>query len=254
MIQELFKLDGKVALVTGGGKGIGAMITKGLVESGAKVYISSRSQEACDAYAAEMSKLGKCVALPKDLSKLENIIELVDELKSQEEHLDILVNNSGATWGTDFESFPEKGWDKVMDLNAKSVFFLSQKLLPLLKKNASQADPSRIINISSVMSESTVSLGAFSYSASKAAVTHMSRCLARELADDFILVNTVGPGFFPTDMTSHLPKDAIASEVPLKRLGSGDDIAGLVVFLSSKASSYITGSYIPVDGGFLIKS
>lgn len=252
MIQELFGLEGKVALVTGGGKGIGAMITKGLIEAGAKVYISSRSAAACEAYANEMSQYGTCIALPADLSKMENIEGLVKELEQRESKLDILVNNSGASWGAPLGAFPEKGWDKVMDLNVKSLFFLTQGLLPLIKAGSSHDSPGRIINISSVASIMAGGLDAFSYSASKAAVTQLTRVLANKLTKDHVLVNAIGPGFFPSKMTAHIDDEQYVKEIPLRRLGTPSDIAGLTIFLCSKAGSYMTGTFIPIDGGLLI--
>lgn len=251
MIENLFDVKGKVALVTGGAKGIGAMMTQGLVEAGVKVYISSRSAAACEAFAEEMSEKGECIALPMDLSSVENIDTLVGQLSEREEQLDILINNSGVSWGATLGEFPEKGWDKVMNINVKSVFFLTQSLLPLLKKSANAQDPSRVINISSIAGEMTASLGAFSYGPSKAAVTHLSRLLAKELAADNILVNAIGPGFFPSKMTSYFPQEELIKNIPLKRMGKPTDIAGLVIFLCSQAGSFMTGNFIPLDGGQL---
>ena len=251
MIEKLFDVKGKVALVTGGAKGIGAMMTQGLVEAGVKVYISSRSAAACQAFAEEMSKIGECIALPMDLSKVENIEALAAQLNEKEDHLDILINNSGISWGASLGDFPEKGWDKVMDLNVKSVFFLTQSLLPLIKKASSPETPGRIINISSIAGEITQSMGAFSYGPSKAAVTHLSKILAKELAREHILVNAIGPGFFPSNMTSHFPAEELIKNIPLRRMGRDTDLAGLVIFLCSQAGSFMTGNFIPLDGGQL---
>lgn len=252
MIEDLFSLEGKVALVTGGAKGIGAMITRGLVESGVKVYISSRSAEACSDFATEMSEFGTCIALPANLLAVENIDALAAAIGEREAKIDILVNNSGATWGAPIESFPEKGWDKVMDLNVKSVFFLTKSLLPLLKAGASQTDPSRVITISSIAGITHGGLSAVSYNASKAAANHMTRVLAHELAKEKILVNAIAPGFFPSNMTKHFDTDTLSKAVPLGRVGQPTDIAGLVIYLCSKAGSFMTGNVIPLDGGLLV--
>lgn len=252
MIENLFDLSGKIALITGGAKGIGAMITRGFVEAGAKVYISSRSAEACEAYAKEMSAIGSCIALPMDLSTVENINALIAGLSKRESQLDILVNNSGVSWGAPLGQFPEKGWDKVMDLNVKSLFFLTQGLLPLIKAGSTAKTPGRVINISSIAAINAAGLDAFSYSASKAAVMQLTRVLANKLAKDHVLVNSIAPGFFPSKMTKHMDLDQLSKHVPLRRVGQPTDIAGLAIFLASNASSYMTGTFIPVDGGLLI--
>ena len=255
MIENLFSLNNKTTLVTGGAKGIGAMITQGLIESGAKVYISSRSEEACNAFAQEMNALnkGECIALPADLSNMESIEALVSSLVAKEKNLDILINNAGATWGAPLGQFPEKGWDKVMNLNVKGVFFLTQGLLPLLKNAGTPEDPSRVLMISSVAAVSPESLSSYSYGPSKAAISQLGKILARDLVKDHILVNTVAPGVFESKMTSHFDMEAVAKEQPVGRIGQPTDIAGLVIFLCSKAGSFMTGNYIPLDGGFLIK-
>jgi len=255
VIENLFSLEGKTALVTGGAKGIGAMITQGLIESGAKVYIASRSAEACNAFAEEMNALGKgtCVALPTDLSSVENIDGLAKELSNRETALDILINNSGLSWGAPLGSYPEKGWDKVMNLNVKAVFFLTQALLPLLKNAASKEEPSRIIMISSVAAVDSESLSAYAYGPSKAAVAQLGVQLSRDLAKDHIRVNTIAPGIFESKMTKHFDLEEAAKQKPVGRIGRPTDIAGTVIFLSSKAGSFMTGNYIPLDGGFLIR-
>lgn len=255
MIENLFRLDGKTALVTGGSRGIGLMITQGLIESGAKVYITSRSADVCEQVAAEMNRLnqGECVALPADLSKVENIHALAEEFSKVEPHLDILINNAGATWGAPMGQFPEKGWDKVMDLNVKSPFFLTQALLPLLKNKASHEEPSRVIMISSVAAVSSESLSAFSYGPSKAAIAQLGKLLAKELVKDHILVNTIAPGLFESKMTAFLDLEGAAKNIPVGRIGRPADIAGLVIYLCSKAGGFMVGNYIPVDGGELIK-
>lgn len=255
MIKDLFRLDGKVALVTGGSRGIGLMITQGLIESGAKVYISSRSADTCSRVADEMNALkqGECVALPADLSKLENIEALVEAFSKLEPHLDILINNAGASWGAPLGQFPEKGWDKVMDINVKSPFFLTQALLPLLKGKASQEDPSRVIMISSIAAVSSDSISAYSYGPSKAAIAQLGKQLARDLVKEHILVNTIAPGVFESKMTSHMDMDAVAKFVPVGRIGHPRDIAGLVIYLCSKGGGFMVGNYLPIDGGHLIK-
>ena len=254
MIENLFRLDGKVALVTGGSRGIGKMITHGLVESGAKVYISSRSAEVCEQVAEELNALGhgKCIALPADLSKLENIEALVEELSKRESNLDILINNAGAAWGAPLGQFPEKGWDKVMGINVKSPFFLTQSLLPLLKNSGTQSDPSRVIMISSIAAVSPHSLSAYSYSSSKAAIAQLGKILAKDLVKENILVNSIAPGVFESKMTNHQDLDAAAKGIPVGRIGVPSDIAGLTIFLCSKAGRYMVGNYIPLDGGYLL--
>ena len=252
MIENLFDIKGKIALVTGGAKGIGAMMTRALVESGVKVYISSRSAEACNDFAKEMSQIGECIALPTNLLELENIEALAKQLGERESQLDILINNSGSTWGAPIEDFPEKGWDKVMDLNVKSVFFLTKSLIPLLKAGASSSDPSRVINISSVASFIHGGLQAISYNASKAAVNSLTKVLAHDLAPSKILVNAIAPGVFPSGMTASFDIEKIINASPLGRVGEPTDIAGLVIYLCSKGSSFMTGNIIPLDGGLLI--
>lgn len=255
MIENLFRLDGKVALVTGGSRGIGLMLTQGLVESGAKVYISSRSADVCSEVAAKMNDLGggECVPLPADLSNLENIEALVRSLSELEPQLDILINNAGATWAAPLGEYPEKGWDKVMDLNVKSPFFLTQALLPMLKKSGSKEDPSRVIMISSIAAVSAESISSYSYGPSKAAIAQLGKVLARDLAKDHILVNTIAPGIFESKMTSYFDLDALAKQNLVGRIGRPEDLAGLVIYLCSRAGSFVVGNYIPVDGGHLIK-
>jgi len=255
MVENLFRLDGKVALVTGGSRGIGAMIVQGLVESGAKVYITSRSLEACEEVASKMNALGhgECIAMPADLSKNDNIESLVKELSTKESQLDILINNAGASWGAPLGEFPEQGWDKVMNINVKAPFFLTQSVLPLLRNGASQSDPSRIIMISSIAAVSPDSISAYSYGPSKAAIAQLGKVLSKELVSEHILVNTIAPGIFPSKMTSYLDMDQAANMTPVGRVGQPEDIAGLVIYLCSKAGGFMVGNYIPLDGGFLVK-
>ncbi|MCH4893643.1 SDR family oxidoreductase [Sphingomonas sp. SFZ2018-12] len=251
--ELLFSVRGKVALVTGGTRGIGYMIADGLVRAGARVYISSRKAEACAQAAAELSAHGEAIAIPADLGDPAGVAAVSTELAAREPKLDILVNNAGANWGAPFESFPQSGWDKVMDLNVRSIFFLTQQLAPLLKAAATPEDPARVINIGSVDGMTCPDYGNYSYAASKAAVHHLTRHLAKHLAAADINVNAIAPGPFPTKMTEVMLRDAgerIFSVIPRRRTGLPSDIAGSVIFLASAASAYITGAVIPVDGGF----
>ncbi len=251
-MTDLFSITGKTALVTGGSRGIGLMIARGYVQAGARVYISSRKAEVCMAAAAELSNIGSCIALPADLGRQSEVERLATELTAREPKLDILVNNAGATWGGTVDAFPETGWDKVMDLNVKSVFFLIQKLLPLLERAASAENPARVINIGSIDGMHTSVFENFSYGASKAAVHHLTRMLSARLAARHITVNAVAPGPFATDMMAPMIAsmgDAIVNRVPLKRMGEAADAAGIAIFLASAAASFITGTVIPVDGG-----
>lgn len=255
--RDNFSLQGKTALVTGGAKGIGAMITQAFLQAGARVIVSSRSAEDCSKAAEEFSDLGECIALPQDLSTVENITALAADIEQLGHGLDILVNNSGRTWGAPLEEFPESGWDSVMDLNVKSPFFLVQKCLPLLTKSASADNRARIINIGSIAGLSNETLMAYSYGPSKAAILHMTGALARDLASRNINVNAIAPGLFDTRMVSHIKRDeALQKEVmktiPMGRAGQAEDIGGLAVFLCSRASAFMTGSIIPVDGGQLV--
>lgn len=251
-MKNLFDVAGKVALVTGGSRGIGEMIAEGFVANGVKTYISSRKAEACDATAARLSALGACISIPSDLSSAEGLQALVGELRRREDTLDILVNNAGATWGAPIEEFPESAWDKVMNINVKSPFFLTQALLPLLEKSATQEDPARIIMVGSVDGLNVNQLPTFSYGPSKAAVHHLTRVLASHLAARNITVNAIAPGPFPSKMMAHTLEnfgEQVRNGVPLKRIGEPADMAGAAIYLSSKASSYVTGVVIPVDGG-----
>ena len=253
-MKHLFDVSGKVALVTGGSRGIGEMIAAGFVANGVKTYISSRKVEACNATATRLSEQGECISVPADLSTAEGIAALADEIKKREEKLDILVNNAGATWGAPLEDFPEAAWDKVMDINLKSPFFLTQALLPMLENSATPEDPARIIMVGSVDGLNVSKLPTFSYGPSKAAVHHLTRTLASHLAARYITANAIAPGPFPSKMMKHTLEtmgDQIKKGVPLNRIGEPGDMAGAAIFLSSKASSYVTGVVIPVDGGVI---
>ena len=251
-MKDLFNVSGKVALVTGGSRGIGEMIAEGFVTNGVRTYISARKAEACDATAARLSEFGECISIPADLSTAEGIGALVGEIKSLEKQLDILVNNAGATWGAPIGEFPESGWDKVMTINVKSPFFLTQALLPLLENAASVEDPARIIMVGSVDGLNVNQMPTFSYGPSKAAIHHLTRTLAAHLADRNITANAIAPGLFPSKMTA-ATIDAMGDEIirgtPLKRAGKPADMAGVAIYLASRASSFVTGVVIPVDGG-----
>lgn len=251
-IEELFSVEGKTALVTGGSRGIGYMIARGLVENGVKVYITARKAEACDMAAKELSQYGECISVPGDLSSMAEIERLADFIKGREEKLDILVNNAGATWGASFYDFPEDGWDKIMNVNVKPVFFLTQKLGKLLEAAASHEDPARVINVASVDGMHVSSLETYSYAASKAAVIHLTKMMAKFLAPKHITVNGIAPGPFESKMmaaTLAAAGDMIKASVPRKRIGVPEDMAGVAIYLSSKAGAYVTGTIIPVDGG-----
>jgi len=251
-IEELFSVRGKVTLVTGGSRGLGEIIARAYVENGAKVYITSRNAEACMSLAEELSKVGECIAVPADLSRMEEIERLSAELHKREKKLDILVNNAGASWGATFAEFPEKGWDKVMDLNVKSVFFLTQQLLDLLEAAGSRDAYSRVINIGSIEGIRTTHLEAYSYAASKAGVNHLTRIMAKFLAPKFIAVNAIAPGYFPSKMTDAIDEHGakeVVDNAPMKRMGRPEDMAGIALYLASRASSFVCGAVIPVDGG-----
>ncbi len=252
-IEQLFSVRGKVAIVTGGSRGIGAMIARGYVENGARVYITSRNAAVCDAFAAELSKIGECVSIPADLSKMDEIERFAAEFEAREGHLDILVNNAGASWGATFDSFPESGWDKIMDLNVKSIFFLTQRLVKRLEAAGSADNYARVINIGSIDGIHVSGLETYSYNASKAAVLHMTKMMAKFLAARHIAVNAIAPGYFPSKMTAAIAEDdqqATLDATPMKSRGTPEDAAGVAIYLASRASGFVTGSVIAVDGGF----
>jgi NAD(P)-dependent dehydrogenase (short-subunit alcohol dehydrogenase family) len=252
-MKNLFDIEGKVALVTGGSSGIGLMIAQGYVEAGAKVYISSRKKDVCDAVAAELSKSGTCIAIPADLSEEAETVRLAQEIAEREPGgLNILVNNAGANWGAPLAEYPEAAWDKVLGLNVKGVFHLTRALVDSLAKAATAEDPARVINIGSIDGLQTPSMETYAYSASKAAVHHLTRALAKKLAPQKITVNAVAPGPFESKMmaaTMETFREFILADSPMKRIGEPEDMAGIAIYLASRAGSYVTGAVIPVDGG-----
>ncbi|GAA2600934.1 SDR family oxidoreductase [Winogradskya consettensis] len=249
---ELFDLSGKRALVTGGTRGIGMMIARGLLQAGARVVISSRSAEACAQAQEQLSAFGEVRAIPADLSRHDECRRLSGLVTAGEDRLDILVNNAGALWDEPLETFPDAAWDTVVDLNLKSPFWLVQELLPTLRKAGTADDPARIINIGSIAAIHIPHRPNYSYSSSKAALHQLTRHLARELGPQHVTVNAVAPGPFPsTMMAATLDElgEAIAAAAPLRRIGRDDDMAGVAVFLAGRAGAYLTGAVIPVDGG-----
>jgi NAD(P)-dependent dehydrogenase (short-subunit alcohol dehydrogenase family) len=250
-MTDLFSIAGKTALVTGGSRGIGLMIARGFVEAGAKVYVSSRKADVCEEVAAELSKIGECVALPADLSTEGACRDLAAAIAERETGLDILVNNAGATWGAPLAEFDEAAWERVLSLNVKGVFHLTKFLVPLLQAAGTQDDPARVINIGSIDGLRVPVLDTYSYSASKAAVHMLTRHLAKQLAPT-VTVNVIAPGPFESKMmaaTLAAFGEQIAAQTPRKRIGQPDDMAGTAIFLSSRAGAYLTGTVIPVDGG-----
>jgi NAD(P)-dependent dehydrogenase (short-subunit alcohol dehydrogenase family) len=251
-VKNLFSIEGKVALVTGGSRGIGLMIARGYAENGARVYVSSRDADACAKVAAELSKVGTCAAIPGDLAQPAEVKRVAGELAAREPALHILVNNAGANWGAALEEFPDSAWDKVLALNVKAVFHLTVALLPQLAAAATPDDPARVINIGSIDGIQVPLLETYAYSASKAAVHHMTRVLARKLASRDITVNAVAPGPFESKMmaaTLEKFRDSLVKTVPRKRIGEPEDMAGIAIYLASRAGAYVTGAVIPVDGG-----
>jgi len=253
-MSELFSVAGKVAVVTGGSRGVGLMIARGLVQAGARVYITARKAEACDEAAADLSKLGECFSIPADLSNRAGAQRLRDQLVGREERIHLLVNNAGAAWGAPIEEYSEEGFDKVLDTNVKGVFFTTVMLLPMLRAAASSDDPARVINIGSVDGLSVPAVESFAYSTSKAAVHMLTRHLARRLVDEHINVNAIAPGFFPSKMTAFMfstpeAEASLLERIPMHRAGTEDDIAGTVIYLASRAAAYVTGAVLPVSGG-----
>ena len=253
-MSDLFDISGKSALVTGGSRGIGLMIADGLVRAGAKVIVSSRKSQDVQAAAEQLADLGDCRAITADVSTPEGAAALAAATREQFPSLDILVNNAGVVWGAPLEEFPATGWDKVSHTNVEGIFHLTVALLPELRAAADADDPARVINIGSIDGIRTPSVENYSYSASKAAVHMLTRHLAKRLASEHITVNAIAPGPFQSKMMAWVLDDpemhsAVLKEVPLGRIGRPDDVAGLTLFLASRAGSYMTGTVIPLDGG-----
>ncbi len=254
-MKKLFDISGKVALVSGGSRGIGEMIAEGFVKNGVKTFITSRKADQCNETAKRLSQYGDCISIPADLTDIKEIKKIKKIIQGKVDRIDILINNAGAVWAADFDSFPENGWDKVMDTNVKAMFFLTQELIDLLEKSATNEDPSRVINVGSIDGIGIPRAETYSYPASKAAVHQLTRVMANRLANRNININAIAPGPFESQMMKSTLKsfgDEIINSVPRKRIGKPDDMAGAAIFLSSKASAYITGIVMPVDGGSLI--
>lgn len=252
-MKDLFSLQGRVALVTGGSRGIGRMIATGLLHQGAKVYITARKAAACEATAKELSEIGPCIALPIDVSTVEGSQQLAAEIGRREAALHILVNNAGAAWGEEFDTFPENGWDKVVDLNMKTPFFLTQALHGALKAGAKDR-PAKVINIASIDGISVNAWETYSYTASKAGLIHLTKRMALRLAQDNIVVSGIAPGPFPSDMNKQARDhgDEVGQRVPAGRIGNTEDMAGAAIYLASRAGDYVVGETIVVDGGVTI--
>ena len=256
-VATLFSIKNKTAVITGGSRGIGLMIARGFVEAGARVIITSRKESVCKKVAAELAKIGSCRALPMDLSTVAGCRAFAGSLAKDEEKLDILVNNAGANWGAPIADYPEEGFDKVLDLNLKSVFFLTQALLPLLEKASSKENPARIINIGSIDGlRPPHMVETYAYAASKAAVHHLTQVLATQLGPRGVTVNAVAPGPFESKMTEWLLdnfQSKIEAQCPMGRIGRPADMAGIAIFLASRAGAYLNGTVIPVDGGVTLR-
>lgn len=249
--NSLFRLDGRVALVTGGSRGIGRMIATGFVGMGARVYVSSRKANACEATAAELGE--NAVPLPADVSTVEGCRALAAAIAEREGGLDILVNNAGAAWGEAFDTFPESGWDKVMDLNVKSPFFLTQALHGALKASGAGGRPAKVINITSIDGQRCNPWETYSYQASKAALIHLTRRMAARLIRDNIAVTSLAPGAFASDMNKAARDhgDSVAKAIPAGRIGEAEDMAAAAIYLASRAGDYVVGETLTVDGGLV---
>lgn len=249
--SKLFRLDGRVALVTGGSRGIGKMIAAGFIAQGATVYISSRKADQCDAAAAELGE--NCFSLPQDVSTVDGCRNLAARLAEKTDKLDILVNNAGAAWGVPFEEFPEHGWDKVMDLNVKSPFFLTQALHGLLKNAASREQPAKVINITSIDGQRLNPWETYSYHASKSALIYLTKRMAARLIKDAINVTSIAPGAFASEMNRAARDngDSVGKGIPARRIGEPEDMAAAAIYLASRAGDYVVGDTITVDGGLV---
>ncbi len=250
-MEDLFSLKGRTALITGGSRGIGKMIAEGFVRSGVKVYISARKAEQCEEAARELSKFGPCIPLVVNASGGDGAKKMAEAYLAHEKKIDILVNNAGAAWGAPFDEFPESGWDKVMDLNVKTPFFLTQALHGALKASATRDRPAKVINIVSIDGISVNPQETYSYHASKAGLIHLTKRMALTLIRDNIVVSAIAPGAFASDMNRDARDrgDAVAARIPSRRIGSTEDMAGAAIYLPSRAGDYVVGGTIVVDGG-----
>jgi NAD(P)-dependent dehydrogenase (short-subunit alcohol dehydrogenase family) len=250
-VANLFSVEGKIVVITGGSRGIGKMIAEGFVRAGAKVYITARKAAACDATAEELSQYGQCISIPIDGSTVEGCKRLAAEVGKHETKLDVLINNAGAAWGAPFDEFPESGWDKVMDLNTKSVFFLTQAFAPMLRAAASKERPAKVINVASIDGMSVNPQETYSYHTSKAGLIHLTKKLGVQLAPENIVVSGINPGAFPSEMNkvARDEGEAVSARVPSRRVGIPEDMAAVAIYLASKAGDYVVGQSIAVDGG-----
>ncbi len=254
-INSLFSIKGKVALVTGGSVGIGLMIAKGFVKNGARVYIASRKADVCEQVARELSEYGECLAIPADLSQENGSKKLAAQIAERESSLHVLVNNAGMAWSAPFEQHDEKAWERVLSLNVKGLFHLTRELMPCLKKGATANDPARVINVGSIDGLQVPPFDTYSYAASKAAVHHLTRVLAKKLGPENITVNALAPGYIHTRMTDWLFQpggDELIAQCPLRRLGEPEDMAGAAIYLASRAGAYVNGEVIRIDGGTIL--
>ena len=251
MTDSLFSLNGRTALITGGSRGIGKMIAAGFLDAGAKVYITSRKVDPCDATARELASRGPCVSIPHDVSTLDGCRALTADYLGRESKLDILVNNAGAAWLEKFDGFSEKGWDKVVDLNMKTPFFLTQALIGALRAAATKDRPTKVINVASIDGIFVNPMETYSYAASKAGLIHLTRRMALRLIDDDIVVSAIAPGAFKSDMNvdARDHADEVAKRIPARRIGRDEDMAGAAIYLASRAGDYVVGATLVVDGG-----
>ncbi len=260
MLEHLFSMQGKICVVTGGSRGLGEFMAKGFLQAGAsRVYITARNAEDCQATAEHLAQYGECIALPGNLSSMEEMKALVAELSRREPAIHVLVNNAGTGWGAELDTFPEKGWDKVMDLNVKTPFFLTQAMLPLLREAGSADNTASVVNIGSIAGIIGDGLLNYSYGPSKAAIHQLTRNLAKDLAEEHIRVNAIAPGRFFSKLTEYASKDKAAYDaeiemIPLHRWGEENDIAGVAIMLCSAAGAFVTGQVIVVDGGTTLVS
>ena len=254
-MNDYFSLAGRTALVTGGSRGIGEMIAEGFLRAGAKVYVSARKASACEETAQRLGALGTCVPLPADVSGATGARAMAEHYLKHESTLDILVNNAGAAWGESFDTFPESGWDKVMDLNVKTPFFLTQALHGALKAAATRERPAKVINIASIDGVSVNMQETYSYAASKAGLIHLTKRMALRLIEDYIVVNAIAPGAFASNMNkvARDHADEVSKIIPAGRIGTPEDMAGSAVYLASRAGDYVVGGTLVVDGGMAWK-